>query len=408
MNKKRISNFLVGLLSLLFSLQVSAQDTVNIMYYNLLNYPGNTPWRCDTLRKIVQHYKPDLFVVNELESLYGANLILNKALNTFGISHYQSATFVNGPDTDNLLYYNSQKFGLKSQQQIATTLRDISEYVLYYKPSAPSGDTIFLHVYSLHLKAGWGSVNEQQRQQEAITLKNHIFQSGYSQNIMVGGDLNLYAASEPAYGTLLNSGMPLYDPVNKPGNWSDNLLFAAYHTQSVRTESYLGGGGGGMDDRFDHILLTGDIMGGLNKIKYIPNSYWAYGQDGIRFDSSLISPPNVSLPDSVLKAMYNMSDHLPVVLKLFIDPNLNTIENAHEKNNNWQLSPNPSNGLVYLSVQQKDAHTHVRCYNNLGQEVSIPTRFQGTGLCLDFTEQANGIYFIQLPGKTEKIIIHRN
>ena len=53
-----------------------------------------------------------------------------------------------------MFFYDHDKFILYSQQQIVTTLRDISEYVLYYNETdlATTNDTIFLYLYSLHLK----------------------------------------------------------------------------------------------------------------------------------------------------------------------------------------------------------------------------------------------------------------
>ena len=100
------------------------QDTIKVTYYNLLNFPQQQADRIDTLKKILSNINTDVFVVNELTSFNGGALIKNNALNVNGISYYSSAVFYDGPDTDNLLYYNSNKLGLHSQQQIPTDLRD--------------------------------------------------------------------------------------------------------------------------------------------------------------------------------------------------------------------------------------------------------------------------------------------
>jgi len=385
--------------------RLAAQDTVRVMYYNLLNFPDNTPQRCDTLRKIVQHAKPDVFVVNELQSLYGANLILNQSLNAFGISYYKKANFVDGPDTDNGFYYNSNIFEIKSQQQLITPLRDISEYVVYYKPSAPSGDTIFLRFYSMHLKASAGQANEQQRQQEAAVLKNHLLQNNLNKNIIAGGDLNIYTSVEPAYITLTSSGIPLYDPINMPGAWGGNAQFAAYHTQSVRINSYLGGSGGGMDDRFDHILVSGDIMAGLNKIKYISNTYWAYGQDGNRFNGELIFPQNNSLPDSVIRAMYNMSDHLPVFMKIIIDPLMSNIQGNNLQNTNPIVYPNPSNGKLIVRSNNTIHPYNISITNIVGEKIYPPSEFVQGEVTIDFSLFPKGIYFLHIGPQILKAVI---
>ena len=101
----------------------SAQDTVKITFYNLLNFPAAQQDRIDTLKKVLDYIQPDIFVVNELTSFNGAGLIKNNALNVGGVNRFSSAVFYDGPDTDNMLFYDHDKFTLYSQHQIVTTLR---------------------------------------------------------------------------------------------------------------------------------------------------------------------------------------------------------------------------------------------------------------------------------------------
>ena len=93
-----------------------------------------------------------------------------------GVNRFSSAVFYDGPDTDNMLFYDHYKFTLYSQQQITTTLRDISEYVLYYNESnlASTQDTLFCTSYSLHLKAGSQTSNVSWRNQDAVILKSFL------------------------------------------------------------------------------------------------------------------------------------------------------------------------------------------------------------------------------------------
>ena len=61
-------------------------------------------------------------------------------------------------------------------------------------------------------------------------------------------------------------------------------------------------------------------MSGANKISYIPNSCIAVGNDGNHFDLAIIDEPvNTAAPDSVINAIYYMSDHLPVLCKLEVE-----------------------------------------------------------------------------------------
>ena len=167
---------LLFFITLLFFARLNAQDTLTVMSYNILNFPLSNPSKADTLKPIIQYVQPDIFMITELTSGSGVATILNNSLNIDGVTHYQSATYVNGPDTDNMLFYNSDKLVLYSQYEIPTTLRNISEYVLYYNAPGMTAqsDTVFIYCYMAHLKASSGSANEQQRNQEAVAMKNYI------------------------------------------------------------------------------------------------------------------------------------------------------------------------------------------------------------------------------------------
>ena len=316
---------------ILFGTWAKSQDTLTVLSYNILNYPISNATKADTLKPIIQYTQPDIFMITELTSSSGATTILNDALNIDGVTYYQQANYVNGPDTDNLLYYNSNKLVLYSQFEIATTLRNISEYVLYYNASGmtSASDTVFIYCYMAHLKASTGASNEQQRNQEAVTLKNYMDSRVNIENVLLGGDFNLYTSSEAAHNTILNGGnVALFDPISSPGNWNNNSIFANIHTQSTRSGS-LGDGGafGGMDDRFDWIFTSADVLSGTNKLTYVPNSYRAFGNDGNHFNKSInATPTNTVVPANIADALYYMSDHLPVEMKVYLPLNVGVDE----------------------------------------------------------------------------------
>ena len=100
-----------------------------------------------------------------------------------------------------MLAYWAEKRSLElySQQQIPTQLRDISEYVLYYKNQLGIlNDTNFIYIYSIHLKAGSSSTNEELRRQEAETFKQFLVNNNRYERLIVGGDFNFYYHTEPA------------------------------------------------------------------------------------------------------------------------------------------------------------------------------------------------------------------
>ena len=298
-----------------------AQDTLKVMYYNVLNYPGSTSGRVEYFRTVTSYVQPDVLLISELISDEGALLLLNDGLNTGGTSSYQKAQFTNGTDSENMLFYNSNKLTLYSQDTIVTNLRLINEYVLYENSGNPLGaDTNFMYFYSAHLKASTGPTNRQKRMEEVMLLKQHLQEKGLEKNIFFGGDLNFYSATEPAYDSILTAGpVPLIDPL-PAGNWHNSVTYAAIHTQSTRTAQFGGGASGGIDDRFDFIFFSQDIIDGSHGIHYIPNSCKTFGNDGLHFNQSLLDAPgNSTLPDSVIQALYYMSDHMPVVCNIAVD-----------------------------------------------------------------------------------------
>ena len=328
------------LLTFFFAISLTflfAQDSLKITYYNLLNFPSSQQDRVDTLKKILDFIQPDIFVVNELTSFNGGALIKNNVLNSGLSNDFQSALYFNGPDTDNLLFYDQNKFELYSQQQIPTQLRDISEYVLYYKNQLGIvNDTSFIYIYSIHLKAGSSSTNEELRRQEAETFKQFLVNNNRTERLIVGGDFNFYYHTEPACQEILyGQGLDLIDPINQIGNWHNNSFYKNVHTQSTRsaTGGYAGGAYGGMDDRFDIIFTSNDVVDGSSAIEYIANTYIADGQDGSYFNQSINSTNNSQVPQDIARALFYMSDHLPVSLMFSMNPPL-SILNSNKKNIN--------------------------------------------------------------------------
>lgn len=373
----------------LFSLTLYAQSSLDIMYYNLLNFPGTTPERADTLRKIVQYVQPDLLVVNELSSEEGAELILNRALNQWGIAYYNRADFTDGPDTDNMLFYNTTKLGLASQYEIETELRLINEYILYTKPIV--NDTIFLSVYSAHLKASQGQTEENLRLAEVTAFKDHLAEKNEIHNVIFGGDLNLYSSNERAYDAIISlHDILLFDPIFSPGSWHNNDTYAPIHTQSTRTYQFGGGSSGGMDDRFDMIFVSEDILNGSSRLNYIDESYHALGQDGNRFNLSLITPDNFSAPDSVISALYYMSDHLPVIMSVEV---LDSASATHQQALVLEVDYQIINHTVHFS--DLNDTVNFKIYDIMGRVVYSQESLNGNQSIYLPETVRNGIYIFR-------------
>ena len=180
------------LLVCMFQVVCAQHDTLSVMYYNVLNFPGTTPERVQNFRTVVSYAKPDVLVISELISEEGADMLLEQGLNSGAQSNYLRAAFTNGEDSDNMLFYNSQKLILYSQDTIDTELRLINEYVLFYHTEdlVNTEDTTFLYFYSAHLKASQGTDNQQKRLAEIQRFQDHVSQLPYHENVIFGGDLN--------------------------------------------------------------------------------------------------------------------------------------------------------------------------------------------------------------------------
>lgn len=301
------------------------------MYYTLQGPDGcnqtsnNLATKNAAMKEIVRHVKPDVLCVNEIgKSDDYAQQFLNNALNVDGINYFATCPTTSSSSsyitTGNRLFYNTQKLGFHSSFHIPTSVAYINAYKMFYKTNRlTAGDTIFTTFYVIHLKAGSSESNAQVRYEQAKILMSHI-STAKAGNYILSGDFNCYGASEDAYQHITryhNSLYRFHDPVNSEEEWHENRNCTHLHTQST----HLWGdcfAGGGMDDRFDFILVSPYILYGSQKVQAINNSYHAVGQDGMRFNSTITAPANTAVPEKVAEALYNMSDHLPVVMDLYV------------------------------------------------------------------------------------------
>jgi len=305
-------------------------QTIRMMQYNLMYYTTSAPSNCNTsgnymndkdanLKTIIDYVLPDVFSVCEIgsQTTY-VNRLLNNVMNTNGRSYYANCPLTNysGSSIANMLYYDSRKLAFYSHFYVTTSVRDINAYKMYYKSDKlAQGDTAFIIFIIAHLKAGSyeSDINARKTQVERLTTK--LEQMGID-NYVFSGDFNLYKASEPAYQHLLfnnNTAYRFIDPIDAYGEWNNNSKFAKVHTQSTHSSSNGCFAGGGLDDRFDFILVSPTVYYGTKKVQVLSDTYNALGQDGLRFNGSIISPKNNLVPEKVSNAMYNLSDHLPVI-----------------------------------------------------------------------------------------------
>lgn len=349
-------------------------DTLRVMHYNLLNYRNSTSFCTEqnnnsdqkdaNLKIIFDYVKPDIFTVNEMGANWtNPSKILSNAINVNGESDYKQAEFASNGSSSlvNMLFFNRRKLALHSQFDITKNkdgfrlVRSIDLYRLYYKDAVAlaKGDTNFILVAVAHFKAGSTSSDKSSREKEANALMDYLNDNNERINYLLCGDFNIQTSSEASYQALTNhsnANIRFYDPVDAPGAWNNKSTFANLHTQSTRTSSNGCASGGGMDDRFDFILCGNEVLMNDYWMQYIPNSYKALGQDSRRFNGSINSPSNIAVPSNVADALYNMSDHLPVIMDLNVRTQL--VSNPHINTPKWSVV-NPVKNVLYVESQQE-------------------------------------------------------
>ena len=363
---------------------LNGQDTLNVVHYNLLNY-GNITSYCHNgnnnindkdayLKTIINYLKPDIFTVNEIsksESIH--QHLLDQVLNTNGVDYYEKANFIKVAESDlvNMLYYNKDKLALHSHVIAQSYIRDIDVYKLFYlSDDLDKGDTAFIICVVSHLKSSTGTTNENKRKVMAENTMNYLNEYDDDNNYLMMGDFNLYSNTEDAYQQFLyysNTSLRFNDPVDQYGEWHNNSYYSDYHTQSTHATSNGCASYGGMDDRFDFILIADNIKNGTKTVQYINDTYWAVGQDGQHYNKSVNSlPTNTSVPADVLNALAYNSDHLPVLLKLFIDKTLD-VQEFHPDLFDHITMVNPANNYLDLRIGvKKQCELKLRIYNVFG------------------------------------------
>ncbi|WP_118972062.1 T9SS type A sorting domain-containing protein [Taibaiella koreensis] len=387
-----------------------------VMTYNLLNYPGSTAaLREPAYRTIVQAAQPDILVVQELSNGSGVSSFLSNVLNFSG-SSYSAGAFIDGPDSDNGIFYKTSRFQFISNTPIHTSLRDINQFTLKH---LASGDTLI--IYSAHLKASNTAADAAQRDAETQTLRSVTNAMSPGKYFLVCGDFNIYASSEAAYQNLVQDGSNTNGKFNDvlssmTGTWN-NAVYAPYHTQSPRTTAFGGGATGGMDDRFDMLLFSNAISqpGGFD---IVSNSYKAFGNDGLHFNQALNTPPYAMYDSVLVSALHDASDHIPVVVKLHnsgsgLKPGAVTgITQAPAESISSLLTvyPNPTHNTLVIRLNKDfNLPASLQLYQvngSLLREFPLQSGKAGATIETDLSQMPAGIYYLRssMAGGVFKIV----
>jgi hypothetical protein len=277
-------------------------DTIKVMTYNVGNYGKSPTSQCPLfnfdkknsyLRTILKYEKPDIIGMTKIDGdqTFCFESVLKNVLDSICYSCWGYGTFSQESSfsKENILYFNTNKFGFSGSTVIYSAdpkISDITLHKLYYKTRnlSVTHDTIFLRIVLAHLRSGSDKANARGKEVAGAMrwLNVHILNN---ENLIFMGDFNTSSSTETCFQDLINSSnnnTKFYDPANQLGEWSNSPeKFALYLTQSIRTiDPGDCNATGGLNNRFDHILTTSAIINGMNSIKYIQGSYKVVGQDG--------------------------------------------------------------------------------------------------------------------------------
>lgn len=275
--------------------------------------------------------RPGVIVLQEQTASSHTNLAA--LLNTlYGTSTYAAVMPGSQPNDDRqaFVYDSSQVTLIGSATSVATgEVRPIIR--AQFRPVGYTSAAANFWVYGGHLMAS----DATGRANQTAAMRANANALGVGAHAIFAGDFNMDSNQEQAWLNIVTgSGAGLaIDPLN-PNNtaqtWTSNSSFAAIHTQSTRvgsTPDNDGGATGGMDDRFDVQLYTQPFHDGEG-LAFIAGSYRAFGNDAQHFNKAINATPTIPLGSTVANALWDASDHLPVVADYQLPAKLSLAQTA--------------------------------------------------------------------------------
>jgi hypothetical protein len=316
---------------------------VRVATWNISNYAGGRDQELQTSVYGVNPDNgltmvPDVLIAQEIltaTALFNLRDILNAAPGSPG--DWAAAPFIDGNDSDSGLLYRTGAVQFLGLTVVSTGgfppnhPRNVMRYDLLVLGQPAELGTIAC--YSSHMKAGSTSDDQARRVLEAEAIRDDAAALPAEWHFLLGGDLNIQSSGEAAYQVLVGTGDAgagrFFDPISRPGGWNNDPFFRFVHTQDPS-------GNGGMDDRYDQILVSASLVNG-GGVEYVgqnlpyssstwddPNhSYRCWGNDGSSFNAGLRITGNTMVGPVIAQALVDIAaggGHLPVYLDMAVEP----------------------------------------------------------------------------------------
>ena len=320
---------------LLVSAAASAQ--LRVVTWNVSNYSGG---RADAIKTAVygvyegRSMAPDIILGQEFLSLAAVNEFvqhLNAAPGSPG-DWWRTWVGSSARAEGNVMFYRYTKleyksFAVASSAGPRSTIRYKVVPIGYNSPRAT------LWLYNGHLKAGDSSSDRAQREAACAEIRENAAGLDAGWHYLFGADFNIKSSGRSSYQELVgNPTAPGHfnDPINTPGSWNNNCNYRIVHTQDPI-------GPGGMDDRYDQILVSDTLVDGDGfeyvGLSFLPystttwddpfHSYRAWGNDGTNCNGPLVTTDNTMVGPEIAQAIIDCAagaGHIPVFLDLRLPP----------------------------------------------------------------------------------------
>jgi len=356
--RNRQRNFSIFVVLLLNATAISgAFAQLRIVDYNTAGIQNNTAMQtvlaaiaAESVNGVV---KPiDVMILQELSSGDINTMVSN--LNSLGMGTYIASSVGSTTGAGGVgLVYRDESVDLIQQQQVVNTsgsgaARGVMRFTL--RPAGYDSAANF-YIYNSHYKSSDNGTDAARRNVEAAAIRANSDALGQGAHVIYAGDFNIYRSSEPMWATLTGAGNgQAFDPVNQVGTWHDGSSFRAVHTQNPAGS---GGVGGGMDDRFDWQMITGELQDNEG-MSIISGSYHAFANNNTHTMNGHINT-GTGATLTVLNALGDASDHLPVVAQYQVPAKMAVA-----------VSSVPTNVLVGASV-----NATVNVSNSAGDNQSV-------------------------------------
>jgi endonuclease/exonuclease/phosphatase family metal-dependent hydrolase len=293
----------------------------------------------------------DLLALQEVESqATTSQAIVNLMNGLYGVGVYQRGSLdggTSGSGTQGIVY-NHLTLELLSETAVGTVSSSgLARQVLRYKMQPVGyGSSSDFYVYVSHYKANNTTTDEGRRLAEATAIRADADALGQGAQILYVGDFNMYFSAETGYQKLLSAGNgQAVDPINRPGAWHGDASFLSVFTQAPAVNPPNGLTGGGLDDRFDFQLQSGELNDGFG-FEYVAGTYHTFGNNGsVGLNGNINASSSTALPDlsnrtTILNLLTTVTDHLPVVAdyRVIVPPTVSAVQIGDGTNQRSKVS----------------------------------------------------------------------